>query len=280
MPATIEELITAPPGGVRLAISEQNDPIVQALAGTDNPLTRRLAFDRYFALTARNAHPIIPTKVLASFEDGLGSPAIVEHPLGGGRVLLVATSGDREWNNWPQDPSYVIFCLEAARALARLQQAPLSWPPGSGVPFFPLRIGIQPDEDPERATLYKITAADATPIELTIEAGDQTGLAGLRLPAFTETGTYQLTIPRHSGPDRKRLIAVNLDPEESDLAVADLQQLRQALAPLEFEYLTSLDELEMLSQAGRGELWPGLLIAVLAVLMTEQFLAFWFGKRA
>ena len=93
---------------------------MRVFAGRDNPFLKRLAFWRYFRTrssgpSARNS----PFTVLARFADAQRTPAVIERTFGAGRVMLVTTSCDLEWNDWAKDPSYVVTLLETARYLAR-----------------------------------------------------------------------------------------------------------------------------------------------------------------
>ena len=49
-------------------------------------------------------------RALAWFGDG--SPAVAEHELGAGRVLLVANPCDRDWTDWPQQPIFLPLVRE------------------------------------------------------------------------------------------------------------------------------------------------------------------------
>jgi hypothetical protein len=55
-------------------------------------------------------------RVIARFSDG--SPALVERVEGKGRVLLFASDLDRRWNDFPLNPAFVPFVIEAARYTA------------------------------------------------------------------------------------------------------------------------------------------------------------------
>jgi Aerotolerance regulator N-terminal/von Willebrand factor type A domain len=56
--------------------------------------------------------------VLARFSNG--TPALMERPLGQGRVLLFASDVDRRWNDLPLHPAFVPFAVEAVKHLAGL----------------------------------------------------------------------------------------------------------------------------------------------------------------
>lgn len=39
-------------------------------------------------------------------------PLMIDHSVGNGRVLFTMTALDRQWTNWPQDPTFVVAALK------------------------------------------------------------------------------------------------------------------------------------------------------------------------
>ena len=61
-----------------------------------------MRINRYALLDAEGP---LPMHVLASYDDG--APALVESPVGQGRVLLFTSSASAAWNDWPLRPSFL-----------------------------------------------------------------------------------------------------------------------------------------------------------------------------
>ncbi|MEK7755828.1 MAG: hypothetical protein AAB385_01295, partial [Planctomycetota bacterium] len=96
----------------------------------------------------------------------------------------------------------------------------------------------------------------------------------------TETaGLYQFVLKRLDGGEVVRLAAVNVDPRESDLTMALETELRRALGGLPFEYVQGLERVAQAADEARIELWRPVLIFAVLVLMSEQCLAWWWGRR-
>ena len=74
-----------------------------------------------------------------------------------------------------------------------------------------------------------------------------------------------------------RPLAVNLDGCESDLEVARPHELDVALGDLPHEYVAGAEAFLQDEEQARREVWPTILLALVAVLMLEQGLAWWFG---
>jgi hypothetical protein len=96
----------------------------------------------------------------------------------------------------------------------------------------------------------------------------------------TETaGIYQFVLRRLDGSEAIRLSAVNVDPRESDLTMALETELRRALGGVPFEYVQGLERVAQAADEARVELWRPVLIFAALVLMSEQCLAWWWGRR-
>ena len=143
----------------------------------------------------RSLVPVEPTggETLLALEGG--QPLLVEHRAGPGRVLVLYTALDREWTSLVVRPAFVRFIADALRylgndlgALEALAGAPLHVPAASVQVF---------DADGARVLGLASTADRPT----------------VRLP---EPGFYTVRTP-----GRGTLLAVNVDPRESDLRTAD-----------------------------------------------------------
>ena len=96
-------------------------------------------------------------------------------------------------------------------------------------------------------------------------------------PPATQLGTYTAELVRRGGGVERRPIAVNLDRVESDLAVAGARELDIALGDVPHEYVQAGEAFLRDDEGARRELWPAVLLALMATLMLEQTLAWWFG---
>src|SRR5262249_45993372 len=57
-------------------------------------------------------------RVLAHWNDAESHPAIVEKQFGRGHVVLFTTTADKQWGDWPIDPTYVLATRSTAAAIA------------------------------------------------------------------------------------------------------------------------------------------------------------------
>ena len=72
-------------------------------------------------------------------------------------------------------------------------------------------------------------------------------------------------------------MCVNLDPKESELAVASEAEIDAMMNGMSYEFIALSDGFLNESAEARHELWASLLIIVTVFLMAEQGLAWWFG---
>jgi hypothetical protein len=200
-------------------------------------------------------------------------PAIVERGFGKGRVVLIATSADKEWHLWPNHPTFLPMMLELVSYVARGTTGnneqyiggavEVAFDPAVFQPDVSVRTPLYPNE-PE----VFVTAVAHT---------DGRGLVA-RWEQTARSGFYQFVLKRQDGGEDIRYVAVNVDPGESDLAMIEEAQVRKAMGDIPLEYIQGLDNLATGTSEGRTELWPFCLAFAVVVLMAEQTLAWRWGR--
>ncbi|MBW2537320.1 MAG: hypothetical protein JRI55_37890, partial [Deltaproteobacteria bacterium] len=196
--------------------------------------------------------PATERAVLAELNGGL--PLIMEHRVGKGRVVFLATTVDREWTDLPIRPGYLPLVQRSARLLAgeldRLGPRTLN-------------VGQTARIEVSRG-MHRMLVRGPGGQDTSFPAVE---LAGEQAVAFSGTdrpGHYRVwaEVPGFGG--LRELVGqgfiVGLDPLESDLTrVAEAPTLETAgeAAPVE----------------GRLPLWPYLLVAAMLFLLAETFVA-------
>jgi hypothetical protein len=295
LPAELTEVLRAD-DGVRLSVADRSHRAMRGLDREGDPLgLGQIPFFSYFGCrpfqpeSARPDGPQdeivaagnLPTRraarVVARFDapgSMEGDPAIVERPFGEGRVVLVTTTADKEWHHWPDHPTFLPVIMELTRHVARPADRGLSRHVGDvielpldGDVFEPDAVIRTPAYPNERETGVTAVMTD-----------DGRGLR-LRWEATDRPGIYRFLVKRREGGESALLSAVNTDPREGDLTMADEAQLRRALGDIPFEYVDGIDALTEVGGDARVELWRLFLFSTVAMLMTEQVLAWWWGRR-
>lgn len=287
LPASLQAIISAPGDGVTLSGSDFLHPVVRVFSGADNPFVQRIRFQQYYAAEpavvdedaapAENDAPAPAyrpsTNVIARFDDVDQTPAILERPYGRGRVMQFASSCDLEWNDWARDPSYVVAMLEIAQYLARSASAQRSSLVGE-----PISLPLDAAAFEPGAVVRPPGYPQEQEVEVTAVAADD-GTLQIDWPHTQRAGVYTFILRRRDGGETLRRHAVGLDADESDLAPADADELRDVLDGISVEYVAGVAPAEDEGDEGRRELWPAFLVAAMSVLMIEQLLAWRFGRR-
>ena len=197
-----------------------------------------------------------------------GQPAALEKRFGRGRVVLWATSADADWNNFPSQVG-VMALHQVLQYLTpdtrwrfnRLVNSETSIPVSASYLSANYRL-----ERPDGA----IEDKQAEPL------GD--GRVGLVIGGLSRRGIYQLK--RNDGVDHE--LAVNVDLRESDLSHLSQEELRAAFGEAPVVLTTGLEGLqsEIKQQQAAGGWARNLLIATLALVLLETFLAWYFNGNS
>ena len=212
--------------------------------------------------------------VVAAYNDG--RPAILERPLGAGRVLTMTTPisdrPDRKtWNLLPVGDAwpFVILTNEMMTYLVGAAAQQLNYYAGQ-------TVVLELDADDRRES-YLITAPDQMKFT---QAADLKRHV-LVTSATEQVGNYRVQSGgRASGIDRG--FSVNLAMQQTQLARVDDEQLEQIFGPLEFRVARDRRQIDRDISVGRvgRELFPLLILLLALVLGAEHFLANRFYKES
>ena len=251
-------------GGTLTSI-EYAHPIFELFSGPRSGDFSSAQFYRYRPLQLASA-----AGVLARFDDG--TPAVIEKPLGAGKVVVFASTADIFWNDLPLRPIYVPFVHQVARYTGTYTDVRPWFTAGqvldvgrtaeqldgnaAGPSSAPGEAADYVAESPSGATLRPTPSDDGYLIEL-----DEQGFYAIR---------------RAGGPSGSaKPIAVNVDVAESNLAKLDPQELVAAVAPK-----TAAGQAGSLGapptaeeQERRQTLWWYLLVGALMLLGAETILS-------
>ena len=223
-----------------------------------------------------------PARVLARFNDSNESPAIVERSFGRGTCIFIATSADQEWNDWASNFSYLPLMMELVQYAARPSQrsaqavvgAPIECPLDTAI--YKRRAELRTPGYPVEPTVF----LDAEPRDDSPDAEQAASGLVLRFRGTQKVGVYRFLLATTTGESVSRYVAVNPEPQESDLRGASRDELDRALGEaMPFEYVADVSALAGSSADARPELWWPLLLGAMVVLMSEHVLAWWFGMR-
>lgn len=195
--------------------------------------------------------PAAGAEVLAHFDDG--APALLEQPLGSGRLLLLAVPLDGLTGDFPLQPAYLPFLRRLVVYAAGHRTAPLWRTTGE--------TGIVPSgvRDP----------VVATPGGALLRPASDSGPCTMVL---TEAGFYQMYAGRAAG-EPLEIVAANPPAVESDLTPADARELLLGVRRSDSAAAGVTAPPAPAEREGRQRVWRILLILAAVLLLAETIVA-------
>lgn len=210
-------------------------------------------------------------------------PLLIDHSVGNGRVMYCLTVLDRQWTNWPQDPTFAITAQKLVgylssfrgRELSQLAGTPMQWSFSSE------------DLLPEIQVLCPAPAGSNIRPTISINAkqiGDTTYVASAERDVQDQDESDRDTILQSSGvfewwgmsvqgTPKIRNLARNVSPAEGDLEKATMPDINKALSGTPFTYKAVDAVGASTALAGFANRNMLLLILLLLLLLFEQWLA-------
>jgi hypothetical protein len=269
LPARLEKASDEPVTG--LVVESLDDSPLAALGKIAPAALGRIVAKRFMVAEPPPASKADSVRVLARWNDPEGRPAVVEKKLGRGRVLLWTITADRQWSDWPIDPTYVLAVRSAAMAVARPDGRE-----GQATAGEPIRHRLPAGE---QAAEPRVLAPGAAEAEVaSVETSD--GAAGVSIvhPRTARAGVYALKWKDATGAERAHTVAVNPHKAESDLTPITDAELADLMGNLEVPIIHYTGGETNLAGQGR-EIWKTLAIALLCLAAVETALATWVGRE-
>jgi hypothetical protein len=287
-PATLGRQLTES-GRVTLRIEDLEYPAFAVFAGIEGAAMGRNLFNRFFEL-----EPVDGAGVVARFGNDARTPAIVAAPSGSGRVAVFNTSADRDWSDWPTDPTFVLVMQEWTRHLAPRRASernlvvgePLRWKVRPGFRYtVVLPDGQEKAVDPfgegdtakREATFADTTQAGfyrvrETPAPGTTDRGQSSP------PASSEAASSPATEP--AAAERDHWFACRREASESDLEPVHEALLGTLLEETGVRFAIGQNiEVDSFEREQEGDVGRSLALGAGCLLLLELFAAWWFGRR-
>lgn len=192
---------------------------------------------------------------------GDGSPVLIEHALGRGQVFMFTTTAETSWNNMALTP---VFPMVMQQIVTYLSGREFERPRSVG-DSLTLTYVDQPDAND---AVFESPSGEAVTVPVRETGGQYVAL----LESATEDGYYtaRVSVQAPGLP-----IAVNVDPQESDVACLSDAELRANVEGLGLDVVADDAELAAAietSRTGRSA-WRLLMLAALVFLLLECLLA-------
>ena len=187
-------------------------------------------------------------RVLISLDNDL--PFLLERQFDGGRLLLLTGALDNYWSDLPVQPVFVSFIAGAAHYLAEEELLDSEQLTGNALRLQKSARGAGQIVDPDGRTVLGL-------------ADTQQG----RTVKLDQTGFYEVYTPV-----KESLIAVNVDPRESDLTMLSAAALKDWQAAIDQPAAAGNQALGGLVQDRSLELWRVLLALLFLFVLLESLL--------
>ncbi|XZE21635.1 BatA domain-containing protein [Pirellulaceae bacterium SH449] len=210
-------------------------------------------------------------------------PLMIDQAVGNGRVLYCLTVLDRQWTNWPQDPTFAITAQKIVgylssfrgRDLSQLAGTPMSWtfsseemlPEVQVLCPAPAGSNIRPT-----ISMNAIPAGDTTYIAKATQLSTDP-LEGEVYSSLNFAGNFEWWGMSIQGTPKVRNMARNVSPSEGDLEKATVPDINKALSGVPFSFKTADSVGASTSLAGFANRNMLLLALLLLLLLFEQWLA-------
>ena len=214
-----------------------------------------------------------------------GVPLVLRHDVQRGRVITVLSGIDGNWTNWPGDPTFVVFLLQANADLwsgasprtTRIVDEPIerTLPPEA---FIPQATYLPAVDEPPRVPL-ELNAEQSESVESTMQLlldPKEMAIAGeANVNDMLRPGISEWVLTRSEGQAKVVPVASVIRIGEGDLKRADASAVQQELLPIEVRFLSSEAWSEENQVAGSSTLALYLLALLGLLLAAEQALAYW-----
>ena len=213
-------------------------------------------------------------KIVARYDDG--SPAVIEHTFGRGRVLIVTTTPDERAFRLNGSLLPVVFLFNAAHYLVAedptLRNVLVGRPVRIVLPEGARQVTVEPPENAGGRTQEPVNDASKP---FVLNETIYPGFYRITVKGVAASGASSLPI------EEVHFAAVNLDTVESDLRRIPAKELTSAYQGTGLRTTTDAAEILPRATAGEdeGELSRSLLMAVVALLLIELLVAWRFGTR-
>lgn len=281
---SLAELPTTAASGESPDMTATSHPIFGPLLGSGNSPFQWVRVFRYVKLAVPSATPspaaVSASQTIMKLRDG--SPLMIDHPFGEGRIVVFCSAIDPSWTTWPQDPTFVVGMLKTMGYLASFRA-----PETSSLIGVPIESTFSSREQlPEaeivlpslgrnalRQTMTLIAAPQTEPMLNLRIAPDPSTRSETELNALLSPGVTEVWSTLLSGERRVKNYARNAPPQEGELKKIAASELLAGLRPLEAKYRVADSLSSGTALAGLSNRQGLLLLLLVLLLLVEQFLA-------
>ncbi|MBN2473020.1 MAG: BatA domain-containing protein [Pirellulales bacterium] len=251
--------------GPDLQVAEHG--VFRVFAGKRNSFLATVIVEQYFAAAdGWEPGPDSTTRVIARLRNG--APLVIEHRFGKGRVLSFLTTASPVWNNWARNPSFVVAMQDMVAYLSQRAAGDISHRVGAR-----LQLELEAKEYQPQVR-FATPGEDVTPTATVDAVRSPEGVLVASLSETDVSGMYEARLTRTNGTTETRRFALNVEPEEGNLAALSGPQLATRLDGVDYRYEQADAFQYSVTQLGGYDVSRWLLYLLVVLLIGEQLLAY------
>jgi hypothetical protein len=219
--------------------------------------------------------------------DQTSSPGMVEKNLGKGRVVYFAFPADADWSMWPTGATFVPITLGLIDDFVGRSSENSVVQSGDRIRY-PVDVSIFKNRvtltNPQGEKIETVAA----PVELSNDETDDSDagqnvassiLYEAEFPAISNRGFYEIGLQRNLGGEDAVLFSANVDSGESDLKRMPPSVLDGDFFGLDVSMVSVEKLADQTVKGGSSEIWMVVLSILFTVLMVEQILGWFWGRK-
>lgn len=256
-------------------------PIFRFFLGERNSLLRLVTVERFLTPPANwTPQPDSTVEVIARLRNG--KPLVVERKFGEGRVVALLTTLGPDWNNWALDASFVVMVLKLQSHLAatqrqdapRLVGAPIDLQLDSKQYLKEVSFVVPGDNSASRMLIVKPAVATDSDSPLITASIGRPGKDAAFTTETGRSGVYEALPMTVEGETELHRYAVNVEPNEGDLELADSRLVLTKLESMKPRFMYWDEYIaDPMQEAGlKWSRW--ILYLMIFLLLGEQLLAY------
>lgn len=220
--------------------------------------------------------PDQPVEIILKLEND--DPLALERRFGDGKVVMVLTAINSQWNSWPANLSLPITVHEITNYIASTQGESASHTVGEPLVVtvpqakYNGRAGLVPPGETNVGSLMTAESIDDGAfyrVTFPVDEDDSTGVG--------RSGVYSVALEPLDGPPEQREYAFNVPTQEGHLAKVTREQLDAQLTDVEYQLLPAEGLGEVVGEAAETNLSEAFLYLLVGLLFLEQILAYLFS---
>ena len=265
-------------------IEPAEHPLFRVFLGERNSFIRKITVAR-FLRPPPEWQPAPDSSVQTAAVLRNREPLVVDKKFGDGRVVAFLTTAAPTWNNWANDPSFVVLVLKLQSYLAANRRAVEPHPVGSPVSVA-LDAGkyrqdvtfVTPSETAETRNVIERVAARTAPDSSVLVATIGNGGSARSSDGSGETdrsGVYEAWSVTSGGEADIRRQSLNVDPSEGDLTLLAGKPLLDKLDPVKADYKFAEEYEYETARLGGNNRSLLLMVILIGLLFAEQLLGYW-----